>query len=577
MSAPSPRRSPIRPLAREVVEQIAAGEVVERPASVVKELVENALDAGATRIEVTLTRGGLDAIRVDDDGIGIPASELAWAVAPHATSKIPPEGPIDRIETLGFRGEALSAIATVARLSLLSRPPDAEAAAALEVRDGANGPIRPGARAPGTTVEVLDLFGRTPARRKFLKSAATEQVEVLRTLERLYLARPDVALRLRGADEELAEWPAATGLTEAAARVLGPEMLRDSFAVAGELPQGVVRGVIGGPGRAASSSRRLFLSVNGRAVESRPLVQAVRAAFGDALPRSRYPVGVLHLEIDPGRLDVNVHPTKREVRVSGDRDLAEALRRAVRDALLRTPVGVEASPRDRVIAVGLRAGPSEGATRGSQTRLLEAPTSAGRAVPATPHRPGLSLLGCVDALYWIAESGSGLVLIDQHAASERLLYDTLRREGALARQELVDPARLRLTGAQQAALRAHADPVRAAGFTVEEFGRQDVTVRSVPEFRGRRAPPEALRDLLDELADGGRPTLPDGLAERAAATIACHAAIRAGDAVSIEEFRHVLEALAELPEPARSCPHGRPIFVELPRSRLDRWFLRSGA
>jgi len=578
-------RRPIRPLARAVVEQIAAGEVVERPASVVKELVENAVDAGAARISVALEGGGRDAIRVEDDGGGIPAGELLLAVAAHATSKLPPEGPIDRISTLGFRGEALAAIATVARLRLVSRPPEAPAAARLEVADGTAGPVVPAARAPGTTVEVTALFERTPARRKFAKSPAAEQLEVLRTLERLYLARPGIALRLTSEGGEVAAFPASDRLDDAAARVLGADLLRDSFPVAAPVPGGSLEGVLGGPARAAGHSRRLFVALNGRAVEARGIAQAVRVAFGDGLPRSRYPVGVLHLTLDPGRLDVNVHPTKREVRIEGDRELADAVRRAVRAALERTPAAAELPARSRPArasaadAVARRSdpGPAPAAAR-AQRRLFEGPApKAAAPVAAAPPRPALDLLGCVGALYWVAATDDGLVLIDQHAASERLLYDLLRRDGTLARQELVAPVTLRLTDGQRAALADHPDEVRAAGFSTEPFGRHEVRVRTVPEYRGRRARAEALLELLDELADGGRPTLPDGLAERAAASIACHAAIRAGDAIAPEEFRRVLRALSELDPPAFSCPHGRPIRVRFSRSRLDRWFLRTGA
>jgi DNA mismatch repair protein MutL len=568
------------------VEQIAAGEVVERPASVVKELVENAVDAGARRVEVGLARAGLDAITVDDDGEGIHANELSLAVERHATSKIDPHGPIDAIDTLGFRGEALAAIATVARLSIVSRPPGAADAAELRVVGGLAGAVRPAARAPGTTVRVESLFERTPARRKFLKTAVAEQLEIVRTVERLYLARPTIALRLVAEGTEAASYPAAGRLADAAARVFGPAILRQSFAVDAPLPGGAVHGVLGGPALAAGSSRRLFLAVNSRTVESRPLAQAVRAAFGDALPRTRYPVGVLHLELDPDRIDVNVHPTKREVRFVGDRELADALRSAVRSALTGASVLTEVPDRSGPARPSTGSGSSTSATarlpsaraRSPQRTLVEgAPADRPPPVASTRERPTLELLGCVGALYWVARTGDELVLIDQHAASERLLYDSLLREGGLGRQQLVDPLVLRLSGAQRAALAVHAELVAAAGFTIEPFGPSDVRVRTVPDYRGRRARPEAVAELLDELADGGRPTLPDGLAERAAASIACHAAIRAGDPVAAEEFRRVLEALADLPEAARSCPHGRPIFVRLPRSRLDGWFLRTGS
>jgi DNA mismatch repair protein MutL len=319
------------------------------------------------------------------------------------------------------------------------------------------------------------------------------------------------------------------------------------------------------------------------------LAQAVRAAFSDYLPRARFPVGVLHLTFEDDRVDVNVHPTKREVRFVRERDLAERLRVLVRESLLGAPAIADvAEPARRTAARVARTSspraPGRGTTRpaasNSVARQHQLLPSGGvttpRAVAAQGPHPPLDLIGCVGALYWIAESDEGLVLIDQHAASERVVYEALRRDGTLARQTLMAPILLPLTGVQRAALAEHGAAVRAAGFDIEEFGPGTYRVRSLPAYRGRRAHAGALSELLTELASGGRPTLPDGLEERTAASLACHAAIRAGDVVEREEFARVLEALHRLPEASYACPHGRPIQVHLPRSRIDRWFLRSG-
>jgi DNA mismatch repair protein MutL len=584
----APRR-PIRPLSPATVERIAAGEVVERPASVAKELVENAVDAGATNVSVRLEGGGLDSLEVADDGFGIPPEELALAVERHATSKLDPAGPIERIDSLGFRGEALAAIASVSRFRLLSRPPDREVGEGISVVGGTVAGRFSAGRAPGTTVVVEDLFFNTPARRKFLKSPAAEQLEVVRTLERLYLARPSLTLRVEAERRELTTLPAATRLSDAAARVLGAALLRDGFPVTGDLPGGKVRGVLGRPTLAAAASTNLHVAVNGRAIVSRPVAQAVRAAFGDYLPRARFPVGVLHLEIDADRIDVNVHPTKREVRFARERELLDALRIRVREGLLASPPVAEVSV-DRPAGFGTRhETPLSPSARGGAPPLVASSTAVqerldvppdappGTEVRAESGHPRLVLLGCVQALYWVAESDDGLVVIDQHAASERVLYEEILREGTLARQELVAPVPIRLAGAQREVLRTHPDVVRSAGFEVEPFGPETYLVRSVPSYRGRRGRPELLPGLLDELAEGGRPTTTDGLRERTAATIACHAAIRAGDTVAPEELRRVLEELYALPESSYSCPHGRPILLRFSRSRLDRWFLRSGA
>ena len=590
MSGPaSSGREPIRRLAPETVERIAAGEVVERPASAVKELVENAYDAGATAISVHLRGGGIERIEVADDGTGIPPEELALAVERHATSKLSPLGPVEAISSLGFRGEALAAIAAVSRLRLLSRPPGAEVAEGIEVVAGKVVKRFAEPRAPGTTVEVDRLFFNTPARRKFLKPPAREQVEVVRTLEQLYLARPGVALRLASEAGELASYPASARLEEAAGRVLGPEFPRASFPVRATGAEGAIEGTLGLPALAGPTSSGLYLSVNGRPVLARALAQAVRAGFGDALPRHRFPVGVVHLTIEPSRVDVNVHPTKREVRLAAARPVEEALRAQVRESLLgatrlhepaRVPIGraFRAHGGEAPPAGAVARGPPPARAAAAQRTLPQGPTAAGTlGVAAASGHPRLELLGSVGALYWIASSEDGLVLIDQHAASERLLYDTLRAGGTLARQTLVEPVVLTLTAGQRAILAAHTREVRAAGFEVEPFGPGTFRALSVPSYRGRSAPAEAVVGLLKELDEGGRATLPEGLEERRAASIACHAAIRAGDVVERAKIAEVLGALDRLPGRPRSCPHGRPIFVHLPRSRLDRWFLRSGA
>jgi DNA mismatch repair protein MutL len=589
MSDPPGARPRIRRLSAETVERIAAGEVVERPASVAKELVENAVDAGATTVSVRLTGGGLDRLEVADDGLGILPEELELAVEAHATSKLDPTGPVERIDSLGFRGEALAAIASVSRFRVLSRPPDREVGEGLSVVGGTVAGRFSAGRAPGTTVEVEELFFNTPARRKFLKSPAAEQLEVVRTLERLYLARPSITLRVEAEGRELVALPAAARLEDAAARVLGPGLLREGFTVRGDLPGGTIRGVLGRPALAVATSTSLHFAVNGRAIVSRAAAQAVRAAFADYLPRARFPVGVLHIEVDADRVDVNVHPTKREVRFARERELFDAVRVRVREGLLSAPAVAEV-PNERAPAPAPHRAerdappgvadmpPLSPPPPAVQARLdgLPAASTAPSVAAATGH-PGLRLLGCIQELYWVAESDDGLLLIDQHAASERVLYEAILREGALARQGLVVPVSLRLTGGQREALRSHAATVRSSGFDVEPFGPETYLVRAVPVYRGRRGRPEALPGLLDELAEGGRPTTTDGLRERTAATVACHAAIRAGDVVEPEEFRRVLEALYLLPESSYSCPHGRPILLRFSRSRLDRWFLRAGA
>ncbi len=580
MRSRSRARPPIRRLPTATVEKIAAGEVVEGPASVVKELVENSIDAGATEVEVLLEGGGSDRIVVADDGDGILPAELDLAVQRHATSKLTDPDDLAQVSSLGFRGEALAAIAQVSKLRLVSRPPEASSAAGITVEGGRVGARFEAARAVGTTVDVQDLFYNTPARRKFLRTPAAEQVEVLATLERIYLAHPDLAVRVRSGTAEIGRYPRAAKLEEAATWVFGPEFVSAQFSVRspGTSPVGF-HGVLARPTVSRGTSVGIQLSVNGRAIVSRTLSQAVRAAYQDYLPRTRFPVGAIRLTLDPSRVDVNVHPTKREVRIQGERDLADALRRSVRAALVGgTQVADLPAPRRS----GTAAVPEKPRTvaplpalRGQQQRLEEPPPAP--RIAGTGRHPAVTLLGALFRLYWVAESDGDLVLIDQHAASERVLYDELRLTGRLARQELMDPVRLPLTARQRTALEANRELLRSAGFVIEPFGGDQVRVRSVPSYRGRRAEARSLPPLLDELADGGRPTVPEGLAERVAASVACHAAVRAGDEITAEELGRVLEALYRTEAPAYACPHGRPVIVRLPRSRLDGWFLRRGA
>ncbi|MCI4331632.1 MAG: DNA mismatch repair endonuclease MutL [Thermoplasmata archaeon] len=585
-------RRRIHRLSAATVERIAAGEVVERPASVVKELVENAMDAGATEVRIRLEAGGLELVEVSDNGSGIPPEELMLAVERHATSKLGAEEALEGVDSLGFRGEALAAIAAVSRLRLTSRPSESDEAHGVSLVGGQLVGEFVAGRAVGTTVEVSDLFFNTPARRKFMGSAAAEQVEVTATIERAYLARPSTGLTLMSGEREVARFPPADRLEDAAAEVQGPEFLPQSFRVDRSGSDGVgIEAVVARPALHRSTSEGIFLSVNGRAIQSRALSHAVRLAFIDHLPRTRFPLGVVHLHLDARRVDVNVHPTKREVRIAKEREVADLLRRSIRESLLATPQVAElAGPALPALARGAeerRRAPSIehlpplagsslwAAPAAVQRRLLpdeESPTVAG-----TSRHPSLRLLGSLFSLYWVAEGDDGLVLVDQHAASERVLFDALLRDGRLGRQALVEPVRVTLTSRQRELLSMHAEEVRSAGFDVEPFGGDQFRVRAVPSYRGRRARPDALAPLLDELAAGGRPTVPNGMAERRAATVACHAAVRGGDRISSEEMGRILEGLYGLAETAYACPHGRPILVKFPRGRLDRLFLRSGA
>jgi DNA mismatch repair protein MutL len=596
-----PRR--IHRLDERTVLEIAAGEVIERPASVVKELVENALDAGATSIRVRVEEGGSRLLEVADDGSGIVEEDLPLAFERHATSKLEDAQALPEVRTLGFRGEALASIAAVARVRLATRTGADAEARELEVEGGRLGPVRPAARSRGTTVEVRDLFFNTPARRKFLKSSSTETLRITETIEGLYLAHPEVALTLVREGGEEVRYPSSRSLREAAARVFGPSFLPLAFEFQGAVGPGLwAEGVASHPSFSRGSPRGIVVVVDGRVIASKGISDSLRFAYREVLPQGRYPVIVLRLRTDPGRVDVNVHPTKKEVRFEREGELREALQLLVRSRLRDQPRGAPLGegkaagspplafepfpPSGSALrsAPGAAVPPFAGSERQRTPPLEELlgsserpPGSSGTSwVSGTSVHPSLLVLGLVGNLYIVAESQGApksLVLIDAHAASERILYERLRSSEPPARQELLEPVDLELTPRQKEALGAYAGELERIGFVVEPFGRSVHRVRAVPFFRGHRARADAVLGLLDELADGGRGTPGDPLREKVAKSAACHMAVRGGDSLSLPEMQRLLAELYACPENF-TCPHGRPIVLSLPRDRIDRWFLR---
>ncbi len=589
MSPPAGRR-PIRKLDEATIREIAAGEVVERPASVVKELVENSLDAGARSVEVRIEQGGLALIEVADDGSGLPAAEFPLAFERHATSKLVDASHLAEVSTLGFRGEALASIAAVARVRFASRVSGKEAHE-MEVEAGHESPLRPTARAPGTTVTVRDLFFNTPARRKFLRSVAAETLQVADVVERLYLANPSVTLTLSVDGKERARYPRAGTLREAAAQALGPEFAERAFEFQGIGGPGVwVEGVASHPSVTRGTSSRLIFSANGRAIASRAMLDGLRAAYFDLIPRGRYPLAAVRLTVEPGYVDVNVHPTKREVRFQDESEIREALRTLVRSHLQSAPlpsgVPFRAPP-----SPGTRPAPDLSYRSAAQRTLsgIPAPVAAAGEAPPAPSeevfrvastlmgRPlGLRVLGQVGDLFIVAESPDqegALVVVDAHAASERVAFERLRATTAPGQQELLVPVELELTPRQASTWNSHRESILAMGFSVEPFGGNHYRVLAVPAFLWHRVDARRLAGLLDELADGEKTEARENLHDRVAKTVACHMAIRGGDPLTLEEMRHLLEELASTPDHF-TCPHGRPVMVSLPRAELNRWFHR---
>jgi len=644
-AAPHDAVDGIRELPPTLVNRIAAGEVVERPASAVKELVENSLDAGASRIDVTLGDGGRTRIVVVDDGVGMTPEALPLALRRHCTSKLALDSDLTTIHTLGFRGEALPSIGSVARLTLTSRPVGADSAWALTVEGGRMGEPSPAAHPPGTRVEVRDLFFATPARLKFLKAARTEQTHALDAVKRLAMAHPEVAFSVSGEGERvLLRAPALSadllGDPVAARRERLGAVLSRAFAencVPLDLEREGARltGHAGLPTFHRGTSSEQYLFVNGRPVRDRLLHGAVRGAYQDFLARDRHPVVALYLEIDPAAVDVNVHPAKTEVRfrdaalvrgliVSGIRHaLAQAGHRAsttVATGLLGRArpdgapqdTGGEAAPALR-LPLG-RGGGSPG-WRGLAPPPTTPPLAERRAAQAfqaplandsppgfrdgiAPPPPPANPLGDAGApvdpeaddrdrplgraraqlhtTYIVAETAEGLVIVDQHAAHERLVYERMKEslaEGGIPRQGLLLPEVVELEEAAAARLMTRAEELADLGLIVEGFGPGAVVVREVPALLGRCDVAALVRDLADDLAEWGQTlALKDKLAD-VCGTMACHGSVRAGRRLNEAEMNALLRQMEETPHSGQ-CNHGRPTYVELRLTDIEKLFGR---
>lgn len=596
-------RPTIRVLPDALVDQIAAGEVVERPASVVKELVENALDAGARRLRIEIREGGARQIVVTDDGSGMTPGEARLALRRHATSKLASAEDLQRISSFGFRGEALPAIASVSCLRLLTRARGASAGVEIRVDTGRVVSEREAGAAEGTRIEVTDLFASVPARRKFLKSVVTEWGHVADWVARAALARPDVHFDLQRDERPALSWPATANPLDRVAAVLSEDEAAAMLAAQGGAGRVAVRGFVSRPDWQRASAAGIQAFVNGRPVRDRLLRHAVLDAYRDVLPRGRFPSVVLFVELPLEAVDVNVHPAKWEVRFAEPRDAHQAVSRAVRDALAtRSWLGAGSAP-----AGG--SGTGHGAVRPTPDRVGEArpattdwllaPPARSPAPPAialdggradasagdaTPRFSEMRRLGQVLAGYVVLETKDGLVLLDQHAAHERVLYERLRASwlaGGVPRQALLAPLPVELEPAACAALAAQAGALEALGFELEPFGETTLLVRALPALLADRDPGPLVRTLADEVrAAGGaadltgaaRTRLLEAL-DRVFATLACRSARTQGERLEAREQEALVAALDDIPW-APTCPHGRPVAVPISRAEIERRFGR---
>ena len=583
---------PIRVLSPQEAARIAAGEVIERPASVVKELIENALDAHARQITVETRQGGIALLRVVDDGDGMPPEELRLAFERHATSKLSAEEEIWRISTLGFRGEALPSIAAAADVELVSRPAGALVAGRVVLRDGEVARQGSAGAPPGTSVTVEGLFHRQPARRKFLRSPASEAGQIATVVTQYALAYPEVRFTLRADGRTPLQTPGNGDLRDAAAAVYGVDLAAELLPLDG-VPQGSIEvaGLVGSPAVSRANRSYVSLFVNRRWIRHRALSFAVIEAYQGMLPTGRFPVAIIEARLPADEVDVNVHPTKAEVRFREERAVFAAVQRAVRRTLsARSPVpGLEtggsmleagssmlesssAAPIRREQSAGLRM-PSElqPATRDAR-RDDSQPTA-----PELLSHDALPLLrpvGQVSNTYVIAEGPDGMYLIDQHAAHERVLYERFladRRQGVRDVQPLLQPAPVELTARQRALLESFGEELESAGLALDPFGDGALLVRSVPPALAGSDVTRAVGELLDLLGREDGPT--EEPAHRVAASLACHAAVRAGQTMSEEEQRELLRLL-ETTEQPRTCPHGRPTMIHLSANALAKQFRR---
>jgi DNA mismatch repair protein MutL len=588
---------PIRVLPSELVDQIAAGEVIERPASVVKELVENSLDAGAERIEVEVERGGVGLIRVRDDGAGIASTELTEALKRHATSKIASLEDLEAVTTLGFRGEALPSIGSVSRLRIASRCEGASQAAEISVDGAQVAAVRPAALPRGTTVEVRDLFFNVPARRKFVRSDATELSHVVRLVERLALSRFDVSFRLRHGKHLLLDAPLAGGEEGRLAAVLGKEFAEAALPVHHSAGPVTLSGWVGLPTRSRAQPDQQFWFVNGRSVRDRLLMNAVRLAYRDVLYHGRHPAYALYLTLDPKLVDVNAHPAKLEVRFRDSRQIHDFVFRALERTLAATAPAVEAAPAARHPAPGgeLRAvdlhpwpatrAPYEPARDPWALHALVREPFGVDAVPVegagslpSGEQPLGTALAQLHGVYILAQSPEGLILVDMHAAHERVLYERLKaeREGASpATQLLLTPIVIDMKAHELAALLEQRADFERAGFDIDALGPTQLAVRRVPAVLDTTDVQGLVSSLVHELildADGHGHHL-EAAADRFLGTLACRSAIHANRRLTLPEMNALLRQM-ESTERANQCNHGRPTWTRLTLGQLDQLFLR---
>jgi DNA mismatch repair protein MutL len=599
---------PIRILPDELIDQIAAGEVIERPASVVKELVENSLDAGARRIEIDIERGGIGLIRVRDDGLGMEADEVTLALQRHATSKIASMDDLESVTTLGFRGEAMPSIASVSRLRLLTRTTQAAHAVEIHADGGTRSAVRPAAHVVGTTVEVRDLFFNVPARRKFVRSDATEAGHVIRLVERLALSRPDISFLLRNGDRIALEAQATDSSqqpVEARVRaIIGNDFLEQALPFEHAAGPVWVGGWLGLPTASRGSADHQFWFVNGRSVRDRLLMNAVRLGYRDVLFHGRYPAYILYLTLDPSMVDVNAHPTKLEVRFRDSRQIHDFVFRAIAEALSHTRPG-EAVPQPAP-SVATRSGGTFPPAATAYTPGRDPWNVVARLQETAPHSYGLDFaaaaepsvipvatseplnrvspdedkplgtpLAQIRGTYILSQTAQGVVLVDMHAGHERVLYEQMKAQYAngVPSQTLLEPLVVELAAHELEALLEGRSEWERAGFELDALGHTRLALRRVPALLSGAKVTEIVREVARDLDNPAAAHHIEDAADRFLATLACRTSVHANRRLSLPEMDALLRQMEQTLR-ANQCNHGRPTWVRLSWMELDRLFLR---
>lgn len=602
-SAPQDR---IRVMPSDLADQIAAGEVVERPASAVKELVENALDAGATKIDIELREGGLDLIRVCDDGGGMTRADATLCVQRHATSKLTTRQQLFAIDTLGFRGEALPSIASVSRFALLTKPHGALGGTRVTIEGGRRMQVSDAGAPPGTEVTIRDLFYNTPARLKFLKTRATELKHVVEWVQRMAVVNPQVAFRLEHNDRKILDLPAVDRIEDRVFSVFGAKDAEGLHPLEPAHQDGVTcTGLFGQPTLSRRTTSGLWAFVNGRFVRDRTIMGAIRVGYQGMIDKGRHPVVVLFLDVPPTAVDVNVHPAKTEVRFHASSAVFRAVRRAIANGLSVAPWVPDGAPAPRSPWYGKAAGDeAQSGELASQPQpalpvrryALHGPNWNAAAprenvsgtappfqdVPRLPrdHNAGyfeaLAYIGHISSTYLLASDGHGLVVVDQHAAHERITFEKLRtawRERRYQQQPMLVPQVLSLDPIRAAVMADNLSVFERLGFEIDPFGGDDYALKAAPAVLDKKRHAALIVDALDEIAEQGQSGQVDEAIDAVLLRMACHGSVRAGDSLTVDEVYQLYRELDEVDFGA-NCPHGRPVYFRMSLEELEDRFGR---